>query len=98
MTSTRYRISVCRSAKDGDQVLEMGQICKAIFSKNIHQIQIQDIFENGKPEIFLKTVKRFNIKRTHIINLIPKKSLKLRIVVLFMFNKMLVTVFTIDIY
>ena len=60
--------------------------------------QIQDIFENGKPEIFLKTVKRFNIKRTHIINLIPKKSLKLRIVVLFMFNKMLVTVFTIDIY
>ena len=28
--------------------------------------QIQDMFENGKPDIFLKTVKRFNIKRTTI--------------------------------
>ena len=56
------------------------------------------MFENGKPDIVLKTVMRFNIKRTHIINLILKKSLKLGIVVLFMFNKMLVIVFTIDFY
>ena len=31
------------------------------------------IFENGKPAIVLKTVKRFNIKRTPIIILILKK-------------------------
>ena len=29
--------------------------------------QIQDIFENVKPNIVLKTVKRFNVKRTPII-------------------------------
>ena len=29
--------------------------------------QIQDMFENGKPDIVLKTFKRFNIKRTPII-------------------------------
>jgi len=32
--------------------------------------QIQDMFENGKPNIVLKTVKSFNIKRTPIIILI----------------------------
>ena len=47
------------------------------------------IFENGKPDIVLKTVNRFTIK-----------SLKLGIVVLVKFNKMLVIVllstFTLD--
>jgi len=33
-------------------------------------IQIQDMFENGKPNILLNTVKSFNIKRTPIIILI----------------------------
>ena len=33
--------------------------------------QIQDMFENGKPDIVLK--KSFNIKRTSIINFILKK-------------------------
>ena len=36
-------------------------------------VQIQDIFKNGKPNIVLKTVKSFNIKRTPIIILILKK-------------------------
>ena len=67
--------------------------------ENAAMFQIQDIFENGKPNIVLKTVKRFNIKRTLIIILI-KKSLILGIVVLVMFNKMLVIVllptFTVD--
>ena len=53
---------------------------------------------NGKPDIFLKTVKRFNIKRTLIIILIFLKSLGLGIAVLFMFNKMLVIVFFINFY
>ena len=35
--------------------------------------QIQDMFENGKPNIVLKTVKEFNIKRTPIIILITEK-------------------------
>ena len=50
--------------------------------------QIQDMFENGKPDNVLKI----------IINLIYKKSLKLGIVVLVMFNKMLVMVCIIDFY
>ena len=56
------------------------------------------MFENGKSDIVLKKVKRFNIIRTPIRILISKKSLKLRIVVLVMFNKILVIVFIIDFY
>jgi len=47
------------------------------------------MFENGKPDIVLKTVKRFNIKNSYF-NFDYKKSLKLGIVVLVMFNKKLV--------
>ena len=36
------------------------------------EFQIQDMFENGKPDIVLKTAKRFNIKRSPIIMLILK--------------------------
>ena len=56
-------------------------------------IQLQDMFENGKSDIVLKTVKSFNINRTPFIILIPKNILKLGFVVLFMLNKMLVIVF-----
>ena len=52
-------------------------------------IQIQDMFENGKPNIVLKTVEGFN---TTFIILIPENSFKLGIVVLVMLNKMLVIV------
>ena len=61
-------------------------------------IQIQDIFENGKPDIVLKTVMGFDIKRTSFLTLIPENCFKLRIVVLVMLNKMLVIVLTIDFY
>ena len=47
--------------------------------------------ENEKPDIILKTLKRFNIKRTPIII-----SLKLGIVFLVMINNILVKVFIID--
>ena len=47
-------------------------------------IKIQDMFENGKPDIVLKTVKGFNIERTPFIILIPENSFKLEIVVLVM--------------
>ena len=53
------------------------------------------MFENGNPDIVLKTAKRFNIIRTPIMILIQKKF---KIVVLVMFNKMLVIVFIIDFY
>ena len=43
---------------------------KVGFISKTQQFQIQDMFENGKPDIVLKTVKRFNIKRTPIIILI----------------------------
>jgi len=66
--------------------------------ENSTMFQIQDMFQNGKPDIVLKTVKKFNIKRTLIIILILLKSLKLGIVVLVMFNKMLVIVFIFDFY
>jgi len=66
--------------------------------ENATMFQIQDMFENGKPNFVLKTVKRFNVKRTPIIILICKKSLKLGIVVLVMFNKILVIVFIIDFF
>ena len=42
-------------------------------------IQIQDMLENGKPVIVLKTVKGFNTKRTSFIILIPENSFKLGI-------------------
>ena len=38
--------------------------------KRDNMFQIQDMFENGKPDIVLKSVERFNIKRTPIIILI----------------------------
>ena len=60
--------------------------------------QIQDMFENGKPDIVLKTVKGCNLKRTPIIILIPENSFKLGIVVLVLFNKMLVIVLIIDFF
>ena len=61
-------------------------------------IQIQDMFEDGKPDIVMKTVKGFNIKRTPFIILISENSFKLGIVVLVMLNKIMVIVFTIDLY
>ena len=61
-------------------------------------IQIQDMLENGKPVIVLKTVKGFNTKRTSFIILIPENSFKFGIVVLVMLNNMLVLDFTIDFY
>ena len=53
-------------------------------------IQIQDMFKNGKPDIVLKTVKGFNIKRTPFLILITENSFRLGIVVIVMLNKMLV--------
>ena len=38
--------------------------------ENATMIQIQDMFENGKSDIVLKTVKGSNLKRTPIIILI----------------------------
>ena len=35
-------------------------------------IQIQDMFENGKPDIVLKMVRGFNTKRIHFIILISE--------------------------
>ena len=61
--------------------------------------QIQDMFENGKHDIFLKTVKGFiNVKKELLLQFWFKKNLKLGIVVLFTFNKMLVKVFIFDFY
>ena len=57
--------------------------------ENATRIQIQDMFENGKPNIVLKTVEGFN---TTFIILIPENSFKLGIVVLVMLNNMLVIV------
>jgi len=54
--------------------------------ENATMIQIQDIFENGKPDIVLKMVVGFNIQRTPFIILIPENSLKSRIVVLVVHN------------
>ena len=62
--------------------------------ENATLFQIQDMFENGKPDIVLKTVNRFNINRINsYYNFDFKKSLKLRIIVLVMSKKMLVIVF-----
>ena len=52
--------------------------------ENAKMIKIQDMFENGKPDIVLKAVKGFNIERTPFIILIPENSFKLGIVVLVM--------------
>ena len=52
--------------------------------ENAKMFKIQDMFENGKPDIVLKTVKGFNIERTPFIILIPENSFKLGIVVLVM--------------
>ena len=60
--------------------------------------KIQNMFKNGKPNFVLKMVKRFNIKGTPIIIFILKKSLKLGIVVLVMFTKLLIIVLIIDFY
>ena len=65
--------------------------------ENATMIQIQDMFENEKPDIVLKTVKGFN-KKTPFIILIPENSFELGIVVLVVFNKMLVIVLIIDFY
>ena len=59
-------------------------------------ILIQDMFENGKPGVVLKTVKCFNIKRTPFIVLISINNLKLGMVVLLMLKNMLFIVFTFD--
>ena len=52
--------------------------------ENAKMFKIQDMFENGKPDIVLKTVKGFNIERTPFIILIPENSFKLGSVVLVM--------------
>ncbi len=54
--------------------------------ENATMIQIRDMFQNGKPDIVLKTVNRFNVKRTPI-SFDLKSSLKWGIVVFVMFNK-----------
>ena len=47
------------------------------FLENTTMIQIQEMFENGKPDIVLKTFKSFNIKTNPFIILISEKSFKL---------------------
>ena len=59
-------------------------------------IQVQVMFENGKPDIVLKTVKGFYIKRTSFIISIPENTFKLGIVVLVILYKMLSMVLIID--
>ena len=49
-------------------ILKNGKV--GVVSKTRLMIQIQDMFENGKPDIVLKMVKGFNIKRTPSIILI----------------------------
>jgi len=46
---------------------------KRVLSRNATMFQIQDMFENGKPDNVLKTVKRFDTIRTPIIIVILKK-------------------------
>ena len=59
-------------------------------------IQIQDMFENGKPDIVLKTAKGFD-KKNSFYNLDSREnSFILGIVVLVQINKILVIVFIID--
>ena len=56
------------------------------------------MLENGKPDIVLKTVKGFNIKRTTFIILTLENNFKLGMVVFVMLNKMLIKVFINDFY
>jgi len=49
-------------------ILKNGKV--GVVSKTRLMIQIQDMFEDGKPDIVLKMVKGFNIKRTPSIILI----------------------------
>ena len=60
-------------------------------------IPIEDMFDNGKPGIVLKTIKGVNIKTNSLCCLL-ESSLKLGIVVLVMFIKMLyfLSTFTLD--
>ena len=46
---------------------------KWVLSRKRYNFQIQDMFEKEKPDIVLKTVKRFNIIRTPVIIFISKK-------------------------
>jgi len=52
MTTTGYRITIRMYfyTRWGSSV-KNGPNLQSIFLKNIHQIQIQDIFENGKHDI-----------------------------------------------
>ena len=56
------------------------------------------MFENGKPDIVLKRVNCFDMKRTPFIILNSENSLELGIVALIILNKMLVIVLIIDFY
>ena len=71
---------------------------KWVCLENATIIQIRDNFENGKPDIFLKKVKGFNIKRTSFKILISEKSFKLGIVVLVILYNIvfIVIVFTLN--
>ena len=71
--------------------------CNVDLTRNA-EISIEGMFENGKPDIVLKTVKGFNKKRNLIIILIPENYFKWGIFALVMLNKMLVIVFTINFY
>ena len=69
-------------------ILKYGKM--GFVSKTRHAMfQIQEVFENWKPDIVLKTVKGFYIKRNPFLILIPDNSFKLGIVVFLMLNKML---------
>ena len=89
-----YEIEFCSELRF---ILKNGKV--GFVSETRHaMIQIQDMFENGKPDIVLKTVKGINIKRTPFIILIQESSFKLGIVVLVMLKKMLVIVFIFNFY
>ena len=64
--------------------------------ENATMFQIKDMFENGKPDIVLKTVKGFYMKRTSFIISIPENTFKLGIVVLVILYKMLSIFLIID--
>ena len=70
---------------------------KGVCLENATMFQIQDMFEKGKPDIVLKTVKGFFLKKkTPFVILNPENSFYLGIVVLVILNKMLVIVINID--
>ena len=68
-----------------------------VLLENETMIPIEDMFDNGKPGIVLKTIKGVNIKTNSLCCLL-ESSLKLGIVVLVMFIKMLyfLSTFTLD--